>query len=145
MQQIWHIDMDSKLATQGIKKAKSPIVRWLLIFSGILFTVLGIIGIFLPVLPTTPFMLLAAACFFRSSDKFYRLLTEHPRFGKYIRNYREKKGIPLKGKIMAMATMWPTILSSAYFFVDPLWLKILLIIIAAAVTIHILSFNTTRD
>lgn len=137
--------MDSKLAKTGIKKARSPFVRWLLTGLGIIFTLLGFIGIFIPVLPTTPFILLAAACFFRSSDKFYKMLNEHPRFGKYIRNYREKKGIPLKGKIMAMATMWPTILTSAYFFVNPVWLKIILIIIATGVTIHIMSFKTIKD
>lgn len=105
---------------------------------------LGVLGVFLPLLPTTPFLLLAAYLFSRSSERFYNWLMNHRIVGNYIRNYREKKGISLKVKISSLSLLWVTILYSAFFVVGLLWVKILLLLIAAAVSIHILSFKTLR-
>jgi uncharacterized membrane protein YbaN (DUF454 family) len=109
---------------------------------GTLFLGLGIIGIFLPLLPTTPFLLLAAACYLRGSESRYQWLINNKWFGEYIRNYHEKKGIPLRIKVFAITFLWITISFTAFFVIGILWITILLIIIATAVTVHILRFKT---
>lgn len=105
-------------------------------------TFLGVLGIFLPLLPTTPFLLLSAFLYARSSEKFHSWLINHKYLGEFIRNYTEKKGIPLKTKIGAITLLWVAILLSAIFIVELSVIKILLLLIAAAVTAHILSFKT---
>ena len=98
---------------------------------------ISIIGIFLPILPTTPFLLLAAALYAKSSKRFYGWLINNRILGRYIKNYREGKGIPLKVKIIAISILWITIGYSAIFAIDILWVRILLVIIAIGVTVHI--------
>ncbi len=105
---------------------------------------LGILGIFLPLLPTTPFLLLAAACYIRSSEKFYRWLITNRWFGRYIRNYREGTGVPLSTKVIAISLLWITIGYSAFFVVDILVVRILLILIAVGVTTHLVLMKTYR-
>ncbi len=116
--------------------------RYVLIASGIISLSLGIIGVFVPLLPTTPFLLLAAACFLRSSDPLYQWLTHHRWFGNYISNYIKYRAVSLKTKVTALSFLWITILSSAVFFTNHLWVRIALIVIVAAVTIHILKLKT---
>ena len=89
-------------------------LRYVLLAIGWLSVALGVIGIFLPVLPTTPFLLLAAACFARSSPRFYQWLVKHPRLGPWIRDYLDGNGIPLKSKVYAIGLMWASILLSCY-------------------------------
>ena len=124
---------------------QSKLMRKLLIFVGTFFVVIGIIGIFLPILPTTPFLLLAAWCYARSSERFYRWLITNKWFGEYIKNYREGKGVPLKVKLLSISFLWITILISIYFFVTNIYIRIILIIIAVGVTIHILSIRTFKN
>lgn len=112
--------------------------------SGILSFLLGMLGIVLPLLPTTPFLLLAVWCYARSSEKLYYWLIYHRVFGEYIRNYREKKGIPLNIKVWVLSLLWVTISFSAFFAVDLLLVRILLFLIAAGVTIHILKIPTYK-
>ncbi|HOI28731.1 MAG TPA: YbaN family protein [Melioribacteraceae bacterium] len=121
------------------------ILKYILIGFGWIFVALGIIGIFVPLMPTTVFFILAAASFARSSDRFYSWLINHPRFGKFIKDYREKRGMPLKSKIIAVGMLYLTIGSSAYFFTDSLWVRLLLISIAIGVSTYILSLKTIRD
>lgn len=112
---------------------------------GIVSLVLGILGIFLPVLPTTPFLLLSAAMFAKSSEKLYNWLLNHRILGEYIRSFREDKAIPMKIKIISIATLWIVMCISIFWAVnDKLWLQILLAAIAVGVTIHILSFKTKK-
>lgn len=80
-------------------------MKYLYASIGFVSVILGIIGIFLPVLPTTPFLLLAAAMFFRGSPRAYRWLMNHPRLGPYIKSFREDKSIPLRIKIIAISTL----------------------------------------
>jgi len=120
------------------------LLRSLLIVSGTVCVGLGMLGIFLPLLPTTPFLLLAAACYIRSSEKFYRWLIANRWFGRYIRNYREGRGVPLSTKVMAISLLWITIGYSAFFVVDILAVRILLILIAAGVTAHLVLLKTYR-
>jgi uncharacterized membrane protein YbaN (DUF454 family) len=115
------------------------ITRAILIAIGTSSLALGIAGIFLPILPTTPFLLLAAACYARRSRRFYNWLISNRFFGEYIRNYLERRGIPLRVKVLSIALLWITIGCSAAFAVDILWLRILLVVIAIGVTVHILS------
>ncbi len=119
-------------------------VKGLLIAGGSLSVVLGVIGIFFPVLPTTPFLLLAAFCYARSSERFYHWLLNNRWFGDYIRNYREGRGIPLTEKILAISSLWLTIGFSVLFVVQVMWVKLLLLTIAVGVTIHLVRIKTLR-
>ncbi|MBA4406052.1 DUF454 domain-containing protein [bacterium] len=116
-----------------------------LIVFGWLFISLGVIGIFLPLLPTTIFFILAAWCFSKSSDKFYNWLINHPRFGKFIRDYYEKRGMPIRSKIIAITMMVATITFSAIFFTQSITVRILLFLIAAGVAVYIISLNSIEE
>jgi len=119
------------------KILKKP-VKILLIATGTFLIGVSIIGIFIPVLPTTPFLLLAAALYAKSSKRFYNWLINNRILGRYIKNYREGKGIPLKVKIIAISILWITIGYSAIFAMEILWVRIILVIIAIGVTVHII-------
>ncbi len=112
------------------------------IILGSISLILGTIGIFLPLLPTTPFYLLTAGLYLKGSEKLYKKVMSNKFFGTIVRDFQENKAIPLKGKIFSVSLLWITILSSVFFFVPLLWVKILLIAIAIAVTVHILSYKT---
>ena len=116
-----------------------------LIIIGTISVALGTIGIFVPLLPTTPFLLLAAACYIRSSKKFHDWLLNHKWFGTYISNYIEKKGMSKNTKIITILFLWLTIMSSVIFVIPIMLMKIGLIIIAIAVTTHILRMNTLNE
>lgn len=117
-------------------------IRYSLITVGWLSVVLGVIGIFLPLLPTTPFLLLAVSCFAKSSTRFHDWLLNQPQLGTYIHLYIDGKGIPLKAKAYILIMLWFTISTSALFFVSAVILKILLLIIASGVTIYIVRMPT---
>jgi uncharacterized membrane protein YbaN (DUF454 family) len=112
-------------------------VNAVLIVFGWLCVVLGVLGIFLPLLPTTPFLLLAAACFMRSSPKFYAWLVEHPKLGKYIIYYLNGQGIPKRAKIMAILMIWFTMGISVIWVVPVLWVKLLLLLVGVSVSIYL--------
>jgi len=124
---------------------KQRFVRVALIVVGTISTALGILGIFVPILPTTPFLLLAAACYSRSSQRFYDWLLNNKYFGNYIRNYLEKKGIPLKVKVLTVVVLWATIGCSVAFAVEILFVRVLLIVIAIGVSIHVFSLRTLHN
>jgi len=111
--------------------------RRLLIGAGTLFTGLGIIGVFIPILPTTPFLLLAAACYMRSSERFYQWLINNRIFGAYVRNYIEGRGMPVRTKIFTILLLWLTIGFSITFGVQNIVIRIVLICLAIGVTAHI--------
>ncbi|MDD3876830.1 MAG: DUF454 family protein [Bacteroidales bacterium] len=109
---------------------------------GAVCVVLGTVGILLPLLPTTPFLLLSSFFFLKSSERIYNKLINHRILGLYIKGYIEKKGIPLKIKIINLILLWSLIGYSVIFIVETLSLKIILFIIAAAVSTHILMLKT---
>ena len=111
--------------------------RRLLIGAGTLSTGIGIIGIFIPILPTTPFLLLAAACYMRSSERFYQWLVSNRIFGTYVTNYIEGRGMPIKLKIFIIFLLWLTIGLSTTFAVQNTVIRAVLICVAIGVTIHI--------
>ena len=127
------------------RQITSNLSRWVLIIIGSFFTGLGILGIFLPLLPTTPFLLLAAACYIRSSERFYDWLINNKWLGNYIKNYLEGKGVSLKAKILSISLLWITVGYSAVFIVNTFPIRIILILIAIGVTIHILSIRTLKQ
>lgn len=129
------------MAPREITEVRRGWLRWLLIGIGWCSVALGIVGIFLPVLPTTPFLLLAAACFVRSSRRFYLWLVTHPRLGPWIRDYLDGEGIPLKGKVYAIALMWASILLSCYL-VPLLPARVFMLGSATLVTLYILRQKT---
>lgn len=127
------------------KKQKHKIVRSLLIVAGTISLALGAIGVVVPLLPTTPFLLLAAACYLRGSDRMYSWLVNNKWFGSYIKNYQEGKGIPLKTKIIAVSFLWITIIISEFFFMKILWVQVILLVIAAGVSVHIIRLPTFKS
>jgi hypothetical protein len=116
--------------------------RWLLMLSGFLALALAMVGVFVPVLPTTPFLLLAAACFVRSSPRLYAWLIHHRWFGSHIRHYREHRAVSLTAKVTALVLLWGVIGASALFTVSALWVRLSLGAIAVAVTLHLLHLRT---
>ncbi|OFW54672.1 MAG: hypothetical protein A2163_04780 [Actinobacteria bacterium RBG_13_35_12] len=123
---------------------QNKLVRVTLIITGTFFVAIGVLGIFLPLLPTTPFLLIAAALYARSSERFYYWLLHNRWFGGYIKNYREGKGISRKVKIWTISLLWITIIFSICT-VEIVLVRILLFLIAAAVSIHIISIRTIRQ
>ncbi|MDN5870926.1 MAG: YbaN family protein [Nitrococcus sp.] len=120
------------------------LVRYVLIGIGVTAVGLGMLGVVLPVLPTTPFLLLAAACFARSSERFYDWLMNMPVFGQMIRDYRAGKGIPVRVKITALSVLWLTILASVIWIIPLFFIKALLLVIASVVTAYILHLPNCR-
>ncbi len=118
------------------------LVKSLFLIIGISSLVLGFIGIFLPVLPTTPFILLAAYCFAKSSERFHRYIMKHKLFGRMVSDFYERKIIPVKTKIVALTLMWATLFLSVIFFMPYIWVKSVVIGIGVAVTIYLLSFRS---
>ncbi len=111
---------------------------------GLIALGMGILGIFLPVLPTTPLLLLAAFLFLRGNRRLYDWLMNHPKLGPYITDFMVHKSIPLHVKIVSISMIWITLLNCAIFVTDKLILRIMFVIIAAGVTIHILSYKTKK-
>jgi uncharacterized membrane protein YbaN (DUF454 family) len=126
--------------------ANRPIInrylRALLIACGTLFVALGVLGIFVPVLPTTPFLLLAAACYARSSQRFYDWLLSNRWFGQYIRDYREGRGLPLREKLVTLTLLWLAIAASAWLFVVNPLIELVLVAIAVGVSAHLVRLKT---
>lgn len=111
---------------------------------GSLSLALGVLGIFLPLLPTTPFLLLTAFFYFRGSPRLYNRLLSHKRLGAYIRNFREHRALPLRTKILSLTLMWSSMLYGVFFHIPSIWLKGLMLLVAGGVTCHILSFKTLK-
>lgn len=105
----------------------------------------GVIGIFLPLIPTTGPLLLAAICFDRSSPRFHAWLMNNRYLGGYIRNYREGRGLPMLQKVCTIGLLWTTILISIVFAVNAWWGRAVLAVVAIGVTWHVASLPTYRE
>jgi len=116
--------------------------KFLFIVFGFFTLALGIVGVFLPVLPTTPFLLVSAWAWMKSSPRFYTWLIHNRLLGTYIRNYRERKGITLRHKIITITVLWIGIGYTAILVSERLWLTLLLFAIAIGVTVHLLALKT---
>ncbi|MGD9809286.1 MAG: YbaN family protein [Deferribacterales bacterium] len=111
---------------------------------GFIFLALGITGIFLPVLPTTPFMLLASFFFLRSSERMHRWITNHKVFGPPIKNYMKYRGMRKSTKVKAVSTLWLSLGLSIYI-VKNMYVDALLIFIGIAVSLYLLSLKTITE
>lgn len=118
--------------------------RQLYIILASIFVGLGTLGIFIPLLPTTPFLLLATYFYMNSSKRRLRWLLSNRYLGPYIRSYLSKEGIPLKLKIRTLALLWITILYAIFFATEKLHLQIVLALIASGVSIHLISKKTRK-
>ena len=119
-------------------------MAWILTVLGIISLALGIMGAFVPVLPTTPFLLLSAALFLRGNRRLYDWLMNHPRLGTYIRNFTVHKSIPLKVKIISVSLIWITLLNCAVFVAEHWAFRAFFVLLAIVITMHILSYKTMR-
>lgn len=112
----------------------------LLVAAGSLCIVLAVLGVFLPLLPTTPFLLLASACYVRSSERLHGWLMGNRLLGGYIRNFRERRGIPLRGRVVTVVLLWLPLLYSVYRL-DLLWLELLLVLMGLVWSVLILRMR----
>lgn len=106
---------------------------------------LGVVGIAVPVLPTAPFVLVAAACFARSSDRLHGWLVSHPRFGCHIEDYLAGRGLQARTKRVALLTLWASVTVSVVLFVPLLIADLVVIAVAAAVSVYLLRLPTCSD
>lgn len=125
-------------------KVHQKVVRAFFFAVGSIALALGAVGVVLPVLPTTPFLLAALGCYCRSSKRMRHWMLNNKYFGEYIRNYREGKGIPLKTKLFAITMLWITISFSALVIIPKLIVQVILFSIAIGVTFHLLRLPTYR-
>ena len=120
-------------------------VRALLIVAGTVAVLLGVVGVFLPLMPTTPLLLLAAWCYARSSKRFYDWLLAHRWLGPYIRNYIEGKGMTRRAKTSTLALLWVAVGVTAGFAIPAWWMQLPMVAIAAAITFYLLRLPTCRE
>ena len=116
--------------------------RPFLITAGVISVALATVGIVVPLLPTTPFLLLAAACFARSSARLHHWLINHRLFGSYIRNYREHRAATWQTKVFTLILLWIAIGYSGLVVVNSWTIRAILLVVAVAVTVHVLSLST---
>jgi uncharacterized protein len=119
----------------------SSLMKGLLIVCGTICVGLGILGIFLPLMPTTVFLLLAAACYGRSSERFHRRLVEHPWLGAYI---QQSRGMTVRQKAVSITVLWASLIVSMIWTADLVWLRVVLIAIGVGVTLHVAKLPAFR-
>jgi uncharacterized membrane protein YbaN (DUF454 family) len=119
------------------------LVRWFFIVVGSLLVGIGVLGIFLPLLPSTVFFLMAAGCYGKSSPSAYHWLTTNRFFGRHLKDYKEEKGATLGAKVMSIGSLWIGIGMSEYL-IDNLWIRLTLALVAVAVTAHLVRLRTIR-
>ncbi len=122
----------------------SPLVKYFYLISGFLLVTIGVIGIFLPLLPTTIFLILASICFLKSSPKANEWLRNHKILGVYIDNYQNKSGLTFKSKLINITVLWVSISVSAILLTEELYIRMLLLAIAIGVTIHLVMIKTKK-
>jgi uncharacterized membrane protein YbaN (DUF454 family) len=133
------------------KKKGQKIIRALWMIAGTICVALGAIGIVLPILPTTPFLLAGAACYYKSSPRLHRWLLSNKWFGEYIRNYTEGKGLTKRTKITALTVLWITIGISIVFMLPHILpstivlpMQLIMTAVATAVSVYIMRLPTFK-
>ncbi len=137
-------DLHTLAVSPALPATQNRLKRWVLLSAGALLVGIGVLGIFLPLLPTTVFLLGAAACFARSSPGAYTWLTTNRWFGRYLRDYRENRGATAGTKVASVSSLWGGMALSAYLVQPPVWVDSLLAAIAIAVTWHLFSLKSIR-
>ena len=136
--------IETRIAKSRITESGKKLQRSIYIVIGLISLALGVVGIILPLLPTTPFLLLSAALFAKASPRLYHWLHTNPLFGEYLRRYRNKEGIPLEMKLGILSILWITLAGSAFLAIPPekWYIRIFLLLVGMGVTIHILKIKT---
>jgi uncharacterized membrane protein YbaN (DUF454 family) len=116
----------------------------LFVIAGTIALGIGVVGIIIPVLPTTPFLLLAAICYMRGSQRLYNALVHNRFIGSYIKNYLEGRGMSLKMKVWTLSLLWVVILCTAVLATDSVIIRIILAVVLVGVTIHIFLIRTAK-
>lgn len=124
------------------RRVLSHPVKVLLVIGGFVSFIVGIIGLLIPVFPTSPFIILAAALFFRGSDRWYEWILNHRWFGRYVRDYRERGGMARIPKYSFLATVWIAVGVSTVVVLDDLWPRIFLLAFGAALSTWVLRLKT---
>lgn len=127
-----------------MKRISERIQRIIFTIFGTLFLILGAIGVFIPVLPTTPFLLLAAACYLRGSERMHRCMINNRVFGDFIRNYMEGRGISPRQKLIIIIFLWVMIIISIYYLIDVFLLRILVLFVAIVISAHIIMLPSLQ-
>ena len=127
------------------RSESSKLKKGFFVAAGSIFLALGCIGIVLPILPTTPFLLLSAACYYKGSERMHRWMLNNRWFGNYIKNYKEGKGLSLKAKGFTLALLWVVISYSALFVVNLLIIQVILFAIAVGVSLHVVTLPTFKQ
>jgi hypothetical protein len=113
--------------------------------AGTISLLFAFIGIILPVLPTTPFVLISAACYYKGSEKLHNWLLKNPFFGPTIMDYEKHRGMKKTTKIKALLIMWSAVLASSFFILETLLMRAIIIIIAFIGTVVMISVKTIID
>jgi uncharacterized membrane protein YbaN (DUF454 family) len=119
------------------------VIKILFNIAGTLALILAVLGLFLPLLPTTPFLLLASACYIRGSERMHRWLTGHRILGPYLIGIQTGRGIPMRAKVITLVFLWATLAFSAWHVPLP-WVRLLLLIPGIGVTVYLLRMKTLR-
>ncbi len=130
---------------EPIKEALRPrtgLIRWLLLATGTLALGLGALGLILPGLPTTPFVLIAAACYIRSSERLYRWLTSNRVFGPVVTTWQAERGLTIRAKLITLALVWITLGGAALFLVDSMVMKLVLLGLVCTKTVVLARIRT---
>ena len=142
---------EKKTFSTTLKKRGQKVIRTIWLVAGTICVVLGAIGIVLPILPTTPFLLAAAACYYKSSPRMHKWLLNNKWFGEYIKNYQEGKGLTRKTKITALTVLWITIIISSFFILElilppqlVLPIQAIMVTVAIVVSIYIIKLPTWK-
>lgn len=135
--------IDHDAAERAAETLPSPVRRWVYFAFGAASVVMGVIGIVVPLWPTTCFLLFAGWCFARSSPRAERWLHENRIFGRYLRDYRERGVISPRVRATSVTTLWAFMGLSAFFLWERLWIVALLALVGGAVTLHLYSLPTT--
>jgi uncharacterized membrane protein YbaN (DUF454 family) len=122
-----------------------PFMKYLLLGTGFICIGLGTLGIFLPLLPTTPFLLAASFCFLKSSRRAHTWLTSHRLFGRFIRDFTRYRIIPLRAKVISVLLLAGSLTATSIFMINSLVMRIVLAVIGISVTVYILHFPSSRD
>jgi uncharacterized membrane protein YbaN (DUF454 family) len=127
--------------SRNVEAPGNMLSRLLWNIAGTVSLAVGVVGIVVPVLPTTPFLLIAAACYLRGSKRMYDWMVENRYVGSYLRDYVEGRGVSLRAKAVSVAVLWALILFSALFVTDSEIIRVVLLVVAAAVTVHLLTLK----
>jgi uncharacterized membrane protein YbaN (DUF454 family) len=128
----------------GMSRMSGKLKRRLFIIAGTVAAGIGIIGIVVPVLPTTPFLLLAAICYMHGSERLYNALLRNRLFGNYISNYLEGRGMSLAMKVWTIIILWLAIILTGILLTDSLVVRIILAVVLVGVTVHIILLKTLK-